>query len=267
MILALGLIANYQLGYLPDHGRIAVAHAMLATFGFMGMLAFGFSQILIPMFAVAEPSPEPPLAHAFWLSAAALSLSLIGVLSGFGVVTAAAAILGLCGVAQHVRVMIGIVAGRMRRRLGPEFLLIRASWAFLPASLMVAAALSLDLLPSNYGPLLIVLVLYGWLLSLLTGVLQRIMPFLASMQVTRWQARPVAPTKLVSGTPLAIHRYGHFGGLAALAAGTALARPEIIATGGAIGVLGAVGFAWFAATVLLRTRQHLRAQPAGSTVR
>jgi hypothetical protein len=267
LILALGLVSNYSLGYLPDHGRIAVAHAMLATFGFMGMLAFGFSQILIPMFAVAEPSPEPPLAHAFWLVASALALGLLGVLSGFGMVTAAAAVLGLGGVAQHLRVMIGIVAARMRKRLGPEFLLIRASWALLPASLVIAAALSLELLPSDYGPMLIVVALYGWLLSLLTGVLQRILPFLASMQVARLQARPVAPTKLVSQTPLAIHRYGHFGGLAGLAAGIVLAVPEIIATAGVVGMIGAVAFAWFAVTVLQRTRKHLRAQPAGRMAR
>jgi hypothetical protein len=267
LILALGLVSNYALGYLPDHGRVAAAHAMLATFGFMGMLAFGFSPILIPMFAVSEPSPEPPLAHAFWLLASALALGLLGVLSGIGVVTAGAAVLGLGGVAQYLRVMIGIVAGRMRKRMGPEFLLIRASWALLPASLVIAAALSLELLPSNYGPLLIVVALYGWLLSLLTGVLQRILPFLASMQVARLQARPVAPTKLVSETSLVIHRYGHFGGLVGLAAGTVLAVPEIIATAGVVGMIGAVAFAWFAMTVLQRTRKHLRAQPAGRMAR
>jgi hypothetical protein len=195
------------------------------------------------------------------------TLGLLGVLSGFGVVTAAAAVLGLGRVAQHLRVMIGIVAARMRKRLGPEFLLIRASWALLPASLMIAAALSLGLLPSNYAPLLIAVALYGWLLSLLTGVLQRILPFLASMQVARLQAQPVAPTKLVSETSLVIHRYGHFGGLAGLAAGTVLAMPEIIATAGVVGMIGALAFAWFAVTVLRRTRKHLRAQPAGRMAR
>jgi hypothetical protein len=267
LVLALALVSNYALGYLPDHGRFAVAHAMLGAFGFMGMMALGFSQILIPMFVIAEPSSERPLAFAFWLIASALFLGLLGVLSGFGVVTAAAAGVGLVGVAQHVRVMMGIIAGRMRKRLGPEFLLIRASWALLPASLMIAAALSLDLLPSNYGPLLIATALYGWLLSLLTGVLQRVMPFLASMQIARLQARPLAPTKLVSETPLTIHRYGHFGGLVGLAAGTVLAMPEIIATAGVAGTIGAIGFAWFAATVLQRTRKHLKAQPVGRTGR
>jgi hypothetical protein len=263
VILAFALAANYALGVLPDHGRLAVAHATLAAFGFMGMLALGLSQVLVPMFAIAEPPPDAPLAVAFRLAASALALAVAGELSGLPFITAAASLLGLGAAAAHIRAMMRTVAGRMRRRLGPEFVLIFVSWASLPLGLLIAGLLSLDLLPAQGAALLIVVVLYGWLLSLLTGVLQRVLPFLASMQVARLKARPLAPTKLVTETPLKVHLLGHLAGVAALIGGTLLAVPGLIATAGAIGAVGACAFAWFAVTVLLRTRAHLKAYPAG----
>jgi hypothetical protein len=263
VLLALALAANYALGFLPDHGRLALAHATLAAFGFMGMLALGLSQVLIPMFAVAEPPPDPPLALAFKLAAVALALAVAGELSGVLLITAAASLLGLGAAITHIRAMIRAVAGRMRRRLGPEFVLVYVSWGSLPLGLVIAGLLSLGLLPPQGGPLVITLLLYGWLLSLLTGVLQRVLPFLASMQVARLKARPLAPSKLVTDGPLKVHLCGHLIAVSALAAGTLLAAPALVAAAGAIGAAGACAFAWFALTVLLRTRAHLKAYPAG----
>lgn len=37
-----------------DHGRVALAHLVLAAFWFMGMLALGLSHVLIPMFVISE---------------------------------------------------------------------------------------------------------------------------------------------------------------------------------------------------------------------
>ncbi len=263
VVLALALAGNYALDYLPDHGRLALAHATLAGFGFMGMLALGLSQILIPMFAVAEAPSDAALAPTLWMAMSALILAVAGEVSGLPLVTAGASISALVGAAWHIRAMRRAVAGRMRRRLGPEFVLIFVSWALLPIGLIVATALSLGLLPPQGGPLVMVIVLYGWLLSLLTGVLQRVLPFLASMQVARLKARPLAPTKLVTQNPLKVHLCGHLIGISALIAGTFFAVPELIATAGVVGAIGAIAFAWFAITVLRRTRTHLKTYPAG----
>jgi hypothetical protein len=263
VILALALAANYTLDFLPDHGRLALAHATLAAFGFMGMLALGLSQVLIPMFAVAEPPPDPPLALAFKLAASALALAVAGELSGLPLITAAACVIALGAAAAHIRAMIGAVAGRMRRRLGPEFVLVYVSWGSLPLGLVIGGLLSLGLMPRQGGPLLITILLYGWLLSLLTSVLQRVLPFLASMQVARLKARPLAPSKLVTDGPLKVHLCGHLIAVSALAVGTLLAAPVLVAAAGAVGAVGACAFAWFALTVLLRTRAHLKAYPAG----
>lgn len=263
VLLAAALAVNYSLGLLPDHGRIAAMHAVLAGFGFMGLMALGLSQILIPMFAIAEPPEEAPLRRAYGLAAAALALALAGLGSGSAALTAAGAGVGFLAATQHVQTMRAVVAKRLRRRMGPEFILIGASWAALLLALPGAAGAALGLIPETGAALVIVLVLYGWLLSLLTGVLQRILPFLASMQAARAQARSLAPAKLVEERALRVHLYGHLGGLGAVAAGTAVAMPGVIIAGAAAGTLGALGFAWFALTVLLRTRSHMKAHALG----
>ena len=68
---------------------------------------------------------------------------------------------------------------RLRSPLGPAFVLIRASWACLIASLALAA------LGFPGGTLLFALLLVpGWLLTFLLGVMQRIVPFLASVHAS-----------------------------------------------------------------------------------
>ena len=58
---ALALALDYeQSDCLPDHAAVALAHLILGGFGFMGMLALGFSHILVPMFALgAAPAKRP----------------------------------------------------------------------------------------------------------------------------------------------------------------------------------------------------------------
>jgi hypothetical protein len=150
------------------------------------------------------------------------------------------------------------LADRVRRRLGPEFVLIRAAWGLLLATLVLALALTLDLLPDTGPALFGFLLLFGWLLTLLTGVLQRILPFLASMHTARAAGRTAAPTRLVDDRPLAIHRYCHFIAVATVAPGIAFAVPGVVLVGAVAGAVGAVAFAWFASTVFGRMRAHLR---------
>ena len=47
---------DYGRAILPDHRTLAVVHMTLMAYGFLGLLALGLSQILIPMFAITEPA-------------------------------------------------------------------------------------------------------------------------------------------------------------------------------------------------------------------
>ncbi|HXP97462.1 MAG TPA: hypothetical protein VN809_12170, partial [Telmatospirillum sp.] len=57
-VLGLTLLADFRAGFLSDHVAVAMAHAVVAAYGFMGMLALGFSFLLIPLFGLSSPPDE-----------------------------------------------------------------------------------------------------------------------------------------------------------------------------------------------------------------
>ena len=256
---ALALTLSFDVSaVLADHARVAAAHLVLAAFGFMGMLALGFSHVLIPMFAIAEAPGGWTVDLSFAAVVTAMAAGFLGLLLGIRWLLAAAIVAGLAGCGLHIGLVARSLAKRVRRRLGPEFILIRASWGLLLATLALAFALNLDLLPATGPALFGFLLLFGWLLTLLTGVLQRILPFLASMHTARAAGRTTAPTKLTDPRPLAIHRFCHFVAVATVALGIAFAVPDVVLAGAVSGTVGAVAFAAFAVTVFGRMRAHLR---------
>ena len=109
----------------------------------------------------------------------------------------------------------------MRRHLGRSFTLVRIAWAALVASLVVALAVvhdaPVDGIATQFGLVLI----GGWLLTFLLAILQRIVPFLASMHAaqakTRGSGLPPTPSALTAERPLAIHFACHLAALALLA--------------------------------------------------
>jgi len=259
--IAVALAADYHAGWLADHAAWALAHAILAAYGFMGFLVLGLSRILVPMFATSE-APEAVRDHAaLWLAAAGLAIGAVGIVIELPALVAAAAALGLLAALLHVCSMLSILRRRLRRRLGDEFWLIGLSWVMLTLSLLLAALLALDLLPASGGTLFVFVLLFGWLSSMLAGVLQRILPFLASMHVARAGGRPISPNRLVMRAPLLFHRCGHGVAIAAVASGILFDVPRLIGIGGAAGVASGLALAVFALAVQLRTRRHLTATP------
>ena len=84
LLVALGLALSLdaEIGFLADHADIALAHMILGAFGFMGMLALGFSHVLIPMFALSS-APKTRMARAgFAVAAATVALGVAGALLG-----------------------------------------------------------------------------------------------------------------------------------------------------------------------------------------
>ena len=151
--LALILGLDYTQGFLPDHLRTAVVHATLGGYGFMGMLALGFSQVLVPMFTIAMVVGRRLAEGSLWSAIAGLVLAVVGLMLDWPFVVGAGLIAGLCAAGLHVRLMMETVRTRMRKRLGGEFVLIRASWIFLPVSLLLGLGLLFGVLPDT-GPAL-----------------------------------------------------------------------------------------------------------------
>ena len=61
-VLGLALLGDFAHGYLDDHRTVAAIHLVVACYGFLGLLAAGFVQVLVPMFALVAP-PGRTLRH------------------------------------------------------------------------------------------------------------------------------------------------------------------------------------------------------------
>ncbi len=249
------LVVDQHHGLLADRNGIGAAHAILAIYGFMGMLALGFSYVLVPMFGLAPaPSTRAAMASSA-LAAAGLALGVAGALLAQPLIMAVGAAAGLGAIVLHLRLMAAAMRARMRKRLGPSFLLVRIAWACLPLSLILGALMALDLWPWRGPALFGALALLGWLLTFLLGMLQRIVPFLASMHASGPGRAPPLVSSLTAERPLAIHRYCHFAAVAGLIAGIAGDWPIVVQVAGAVGAAGAAAFAWFFIGTLARMRR------------
>jgi hypothetical protein len=132
-------------------------------------------------------------------------------------------------------------------------MLVRAAWAFLVVSLIAGLAVALDAPITGLGALFGLTLIGGWLLTFLLGILQRIVPFLASMNAVPGKGRPPTPSKLTSARPLAIHFYCHFAALAMLALAVVVGSAWLVRAAALTGIAGAAAFAAFFAIVLQRT--------------
>jgi hypothetical protein len=240
----LALVARYEHGFALDHAAFRGAHLVLATYGFMGLLAVGLSGFLLPMLAVAPPPPPRASFAVLGAAAAAIVLATLGW-------TSAASTLGLAAAIGHVYLMERSLRARLRSPLGPAFVLIRASWACLIASLALAA------LGFPGGTLLFALLLVpGWLLTFLLGVLQRIVPFLASVHASTTARGTPLISAMTPARLLLAHGALHLAALAALLLAVLLQQQTLARAGAAAGFAAATAFAAFYAYVLVKVRTH-----------
>jgi hypothetical protein len=254
--LGVALTVDYEHAILPDHGGVALAHMILAGFGFMGLLAIGFSQVLVPMFALSGAPDFKRSLASLAFAVTALAVGTVGALLDRPIILATAAAIGLLAAGTHLMQMRHVLRTGMRKRLGLSFVLVRVSWAMLPLTLIVGMAATFGLAGVNGPTLFGFLLLFGWLLTFLLGILQRIMPFLASMHATRANGQsPRTLSELAASQPLKLHAACHLAALALLSAAIVIENTLLAQLGAAAGLVGALAFAWFAGDLLHRTMQ------------
>ncbi len=252
--LGLALIANFSSGFLPDHQSASIAHMILAGFGFMGLLAFGFSHVLIPMFALSHTLPPHLGWTEFWLAFAACGLATAAALTDNPIGLAVAAVMGLCASAVYVWLMNTALKTGMRKRLGLSFVLVKSSWVALMICLALGLAIVLGVPIPNGATLFGFVLLAGWLLTFLTGILQRIMPFLASMHVAGAGGKPVMLSELTAENPLKVHAGCHVGAVTLCSLGIIANSGMLVRFGAALGLTGALAFAVFTFLIVNRLR-------------
>ena len=249
---------------LPRSVALAL-HVPFAAYGFMGMLALGLSYIVVPMFAFSPTQSERAALAS--CACAAAGLACAG-LAAFGVATLAlrvlAVALGAVAAALHVHAMLLALRAGMRKELGASFRLVRLGWAALGASLAIALALAFgapfDGLATLFGFTLIV----GWLLTFLLGVLQRIVPFLASMHAARGRHLPPTPTALGAGAALPVQHVAYLAALALVVVAIVLDDVVAMRIGALCGLASAAAFLAFFVRVVARTRRAMRPAAPGA---
>lgn len=249
------LSAGISPDFLPDFSDMAVTHMVLAIFGFMGLLVIGLSQVLIPMFVLSRSLPPRLGWVQLGLAIVALGLFTSGMLTQRPILVLAAfgPAFGACLV--YFLLMRGAFKSSMRKRLGLSFVLIRLSWVFFGLGLAIGLGIQMGV-PIANGPVLFGFVtLVGWLLTFLIGILQRIMPFLASMHAANRLGRPPLLSELSAELPLQIHAVCHFLALALCSLGIVLDLKIFIQIGAVAGVTGAVAFTAFAINVLIQLKR------------
>ncbi|HNU10791.1 MAG TPA: hypothetical protein PKJ45_05425 [Rubrivivax sp.] len=246
------------------HAGARDIHLAAGVFGFMGLLAFGLSFVLLPMFALGRVPGDRQQLQGGCTALAAVTLALAaGFVPEFArVLQGLALLVGAIALALHLRMMRGVFATAMRRDLGISGRLMKAGWAGLAIALPVGAAALVAGAGSNWGLLFGLAAVGGWLLTFLFGILQRILPFLASMHAGQKLKRGPTPSALTQEQPLRWHALAHGLALLLLAAGMAFSSVTLIRLAGLAGTLGALSFLGFFAVLLQRLLGALRAPSA-----
>lgn len=253
----LSLVGAYNGVALLDRQSAVGLHVSFAGYGFMGLLVMGFSYILVPMFALAD-NPAPRWAKLS-LVLALLALGLAALLS-LGAVAPLywrwCIAAGILAFLIHLALMLHALRTGLRQRLAKPFVLVRLGWAGLGASLVAALALDFQVL-GRPGPSLFGVLLVGGLLTVLLGMLSRIVPFLASMHAGAGMRRPPTASKLTAQRPLDLHFYSHVAALLLLL--TALLQDSVwlVRASAALGLVGAIAYGIFFATTWRRMTQSL----------
>lgn len=257
------LIADQEHGFLPDHNAMAVAHMVLAAFGFMGLFAAGFSYILVPMFALSPTPPAILSTLSWWMLVLALGIAVPSILFDFAEFTVIAMVLAILGVGLHLRAMFWSLKNGMRKNLGLSFLMIKGGWGALPWAILTGGLLAAGFLPDQGVRLFGLLVLAGWLLTFLLGVLQRIIPFLASMNMTVPGYKTPTLSALGNEKLLTGHAVCHASACALLAIAFLFDLAPVLQAGALTGFLGACLFFIYALMVLMSYLTYHRQARAG----
>ena len=256
VVLGLMLVLDFDLGVLDDHSKLAGVHFVVAVFGFMGLLAFGFSFILIPMFTLSRGMPTWRGSLTLGLSLLAIGLACFGLVYSINAVVYAAIVGGLAASLIYLWTMLEMLKSGMRKRLGIPFALIRLSWALLPLSLLVGVLAFGGWMEGRGWTLFGFVLLAGWLLTFLLGILLKIAPFLASMHSAVGGGRPARLSSLTPEWPQKLLVICHPVALILFGGGIVSGQMAPIQIGALFGTLGALAMLIYILDVIRRLIAH-----------
>ena len=184
-------------------GTIA-AHFHLAALGFGTLTALGVGSRMIPMFLVSHGAPTRPVPWIAIILTGGLFAFSIGAPLHLQPLVWLGASFMFAAVLLHLWVARWYFRHRLRRKLDPAMRFVALAFVNLGLTALMGAALLIT--PGFHAGLWIAYGLFGilgWLVTLIMGILQKLVPHLSRMRLFGRSGRPIPDANVLINPTLA----------------------------------------------------------------
>ncbi len=243
MLVALARIGN-SLGWWPiDRMGVITAHFHLAVFGFVVFTAVGVGSWMLPMFLQAARAPTWPLRWIGPVGLAGLAILTAGALAGWPLVTRAGGFLILASALLYLGQLSLYFRHAERRPIDPALAHVAAGVAHFALAVLLGATILAGNASARSWTAYGLLAIVGWLVLLVVGVLYKILPFLAWLNLFGPRAAQAgAPTQadLTSTAMVRLSLALLAPGVWGLVGGTLLGSRAVVLAGASLYLAGVV---------------------------
>jgi hypothetical protein len=192
LLLAAGRIGEFLHWWTIDRLGTIAAHYHFAALGFGTLTAVGVGSRMLPMFLVAHGAPSKPVPWIGPLVAIGLLVFGLGAPLHLAPLVWVGASFMFAGALLHVTVARWYFRHRLRRQLDVALRFVAVAFINLFLAAMVGVVLMLT--PGFHPGLWIAyatLGILGWLVTLIMGILQKLVPHLGRMRLFKRDGRPI----------------------------------------------------------------------------
>ncbi len=233
-------------------------HVGWAWLGGAGILLAATSWVVVPMFQITPAYPAPMTRYWAMTTCGALIVWSVGVLLGLSTVEGLLVILLILLAAVFVVTTLRL---QLRsRRSNPDATFRMFQFGMLNITAGIVSVLAAQHFDSPVLPVLAgILVLYGGFVSVIEGMLYKIVPFLAWLHLVQDGIKAPNMRKLQPDTPVWWHTRAHMIAVAALTLAAVVGNEPLIRV---CGVIVAFEFAWLLVNLVRVVRAYRAARSA-----
>lgn len=181
MLIALIRIGDGLGWWLTSRDGLLAAHFHLGVVGFGTLTAMGMTSRMLPAFLDAEGTPDDALDWIGWVLSGSLIVHAAGTILGHHGLIRLGGLGMLVSIVAHLAILARYFRRRARRSLDPGLgFIASASTGYLLAALAGAGLLIPGSRPGRAWVAYAVLAILGWLVTLVIGVMHRVVPRLVS---------------------------------------------------------------------------------------
>jgi hypothetical protein len=204
LLLAAGRIGEFLHWWTIDRLGTIAAHYHLAALGFGTLTVVGVGSRMNPMFLVSHGAPTKPVPWIGVTVGLGLAFFMVGAPLHLPVLEWLGASFMFAGVLLHLTVARWYFARRLKRAADPVMRFVRA--AFINLALAALVGVGLLLAPGFHAGLWVayaVLGILGWLMMLIMGILQKLVPHLGRMHLFGRAGKPIPDVNQLILAPVA----------------------------------------------------------------